>query len=171
MRRRGSGPALHQISACVLLACPPPQRRQPPTRQLLYAFDHVTRPSAQTARNEQPIRSSRFVFVASALAIAGSFACAQPVSQRDQTLTGPAAYGDWRQDRPALRRKITADDMPGPMATASANSFPLVVKQPRLPKCRLDSRLSCSRPAWPGRASCGPRRTAISSSPRVTGIV
>jgi hypothetical protein len=25
-------------------------------------------------------------------------------SHRDQTLTGQAAYGDWRQDRPGLRR-------------------------------------------------------------------
>ena len=34
-----------------------------------------------------------------------------------RTLTGPAAYGDWRIDSPGLRRRITVADLPPPNAT------------------------------------------------------
>lgn len=76
------------------------------------------------------MRNGDFVLVPLAIAIVGSLAFAQPVSQRDQTLTGPAAYGDWRLDRPGLRRKIAIDHMPAAMATAAATNPPLVIKRP-----------------------------------------
>lgn len=75
------------------------------------------------------MRSGNFAFIISALATAGSLALAQPVPQTDQTLTGPAAYGDWRSDRPGLRRKIGVGDMPVPMATAWAARPPFVAKR------------------------------------------
>lgn len=72
----------------------------------------------------------RFTFISLALAIAASLPFAQPVSPRNETLSGPAAYGDWHSDRPGIRRKIGIDDMPAPMATASADHPPRVVKRP-----------------------------------------
>ena len=45
-------------------------------------------------------------------------------------LTGPAAYGDWRQDRPGRRRRLTAADMPAPYASRSASNTPSVVDPP-----------------------------------------
>ena len=46
------------------------------------------------------------------------------------TLTGAAAYGDWRTDAPGVRRKITAADMPAPFATGSARETARVVAAP-----------------------------------------
>src|SRR5271157_5098541 len=40
--------------------------------------------------------------------------------QSSPVLTGTAAYGDWRNDAPGVRRKITPADMPPPYATPSA---------------------------------------------------
>ena len=51
-------------------------------------------------------------------------------------LTGAAAFGDWRQDAPGVRRHITAADLPPPFATPSAANSPRVVeaKPGALPK-------------------------------------
>ena len=48
-----------------------------------------------------------------------------------EVLTGAAAYGDWSTDKPGLRRKITAADLPAPYATRSAANGPSVVRQPQ----------------------------------------
>ncbi|HTZ38055.1 MAG TPA: sorbosone dehydrogenase family protein [Stellaceae bacterium] len=45
-------------------------------------------------------------------------------------LSGPAAFGDWRADRPGVRRKITAGDLPAPYATGSAREQARVVPPP-----------------------------------------
>ena len=45
-------------------------------------------------------------------------------------LVGLAAFGDWRSDKPGLRRIIKPEDLPKPGATASVANFPHVV--PRL---------------------------------------
>ena len=47
-----------------------------------------------------------------------------------QTVTGPAALGDWRQDAPGVRRHITVADLPAPYSTASAGNPPRVVARP-----------------------------------------
>lgn len=47
-----------------------------------------------------------------------------------QPLTGPAAYGDWRADRPGVQRLIRPEDMPKPGATASVAVTAKVVKRP-----------------------------------------
>ena len=39
-----------------------------------------------------------------------------------RTLTGPAAYGDWRVDAPGLRRRITPADLPPPNATPATSN-------------------------------------------------
>jgi glucose/arabinose dehydrogenase/cytochrome c2 len=46
------------------------------------------------------------------------------------TLTGPAAFGDWRSDAPGVRRRITVADLPAPFATESAGNSPRVVARP-----------------------------------------
>ncbi|HJS88084.1 MAG TPA: PQQ-dependent sugar dehydrogenase [Acetobacteraceae bacterium] len=45
-------------------------------------------------------------------------------------LTGQAAYGDWRSNRPGLWRGITPADMPAPYATESAGNPPRVIPRP-----------------------------------------
>jgi glucose/arabinose dehydrogenase len=42
-------------------------------------------------------------------------------------LTGAAAFGDWRSDKPGLSRMIKPDDLPKPGATPSVANFPHVV--------------------------------------------
>lgn len=47
------------------------------------------------------------------------------------TLTGQAAFGDWHSDAPgAIRRHITAADLPPPYASKVAANFPSVVPRP-----------------------------------------
>jgi glucose/arabinose dehydrogenase len=45
-------------------------------------------------------------------------------------LRGPAAFGDWRKDKPGVRRLITPADLPPPNATPSATGFPETVPMP-----------------------------------------
>src|ERR671930_960817 len=52
------------------------------------------------------------------------------MGQSPPVLNGAAAYGDWRNDGPGVRRKITPADMPPPYETASANHHPTVVTRP-----------------------------------------
>ncbi|MBV9568134.1 MAG: PQQ-dependent sugar dehydrogenase, partial [Hyphomicrobiales bacterium] len=59
-----------------------------------------------------------------------------------EVLTGPAAYGDWSTDKPGLRRKITAADLPAPYATRSAANGPSVVRQPQGAKPKAPSGFS-----------------------------
>jgi glucose/arabinose dehydrogenase len=45
-------------------------------------------------------------------------------------LKGPAAFGDWRKDKPGVRRLLTPRDLPAPLATPSATNFPETVPMP-----------------------------------------
>ncbi len=47
-----------------------------------------------------------------------------------QTITGPAALGDWRQDAPGVRRQVTVADLPAPYDTPSAGNGARVVDRP-----------------------------------------
>jgi len=51
-------------------------------------------------------------------------------------LSGSAAFGDWKQDAPGVRRRITAADLPAPLATPSVGNSPRVIagKKGALPK-------------------------------------
>src|SRR5260370_21850998 len=45
-------------------------------------------------------------------------------------LVGPAAFGDWRADRPGVSRLIKPDDLPRPGATPSSANVSRVVPRP-----------------------------------------
>ena len=53
-----------------------------------------------------------------------------------RTLTGPAAFGDWRIDAPGLRFRITPADLPAPNASPSTSNPPTEIERPKgvLPK-------------------------------------
>ncbi len=51
-------------------------------------------------------------------------------SQAQQTLTGQAAFADWNQQQPGLRRKLTVADLPEPMPEESVNNGPHLVARP-----------------------------------------
>jgi glucose/arabinose dehydrogenase len=55
---------------------------------------------------------------------------APAASDETRMLTGVAAFGDWSQDEPGLRRRITAADLPPPGATRSASHSARIVKRP-----------------------------------------
>ncbi len=65
-----------------------------------------------------------------AAALVGVAVAASAAGEVRAELTGSAAYGDWRDDYPGLRRRITAADLPAPYLTASAQHVPTVVRQP-----------------------------------------
>jgi glucose/arabinose dehydrogenase len=53
------------------------------------------------------------------------------IAQRGgDALQGQAAFGDWRTDKPGVRRSLTPQDLPPPGATASAANFPKTVPMP-----------------------------------------
>jgi glucose/arabinose dehydrogenase len=62
------------------------------------------------------------------IALVGAIAAA--VAQTAPVLRGAAAYGDWRNDAPGVRRRITAADMPPPYASPSANRHPSIAARP-----------------------------------------
>ena len=45
-------------------------------------------------------------------------------------LKGTAAFGDWRGDKPGVRRLLTPQDLPAPMLTPSTANFPEVAPMP-----------------------------------------
>src|SRR5262245_5491001 len=47
-----------------------------------------------------------------------------------QALLGKAAFGDWRKDKPGVRRLLTPHDLPAPFVTRSARNFPDIVPMP-----------------------------------------
>jgi glucose/arabinose dehydrogenase len=47
-----------------------------------------------------------------------------------EVLTGKAAFGDWRDDAPGVRRLIKASELPPPNEEQSANNFPETTKMP-----------------------------------------
>ncbi|HEY0569086.1 MAG TPA: sorbosone dehydrogenase family protein [Xanthobacteraceae bacterium] len=53
-----------------------------------------------------------------------------PASAQPAPLVGPAAFGDWRADKPGVSRLIRPEDLPKPGATASAASVARVVPRP-----------------------------------------
>ncbi len=58
-------------------------------------------------------------------------------SEADGVLTGQAAFTDYTQEAPGVRRKITVQDLPKPFQTESAKNQPKIVKRPdnAWPKC------------------------------------
>jgi glucose/arabinose dehydrogenase len=67
----------------------------------------------------------RYLLVTSFAVAGASHAIAQ-----SEPLTGSAAFGDWRTDRPGLTRLIKPEDLPKPGATPSASNAARVVRRP-----------------------------------------
>ena len=57
-------------------------------------------------------------------------ACLLVCQANAQVLTGPAAYGDWREDKPGLRRLIQPAPLPAPYTSRSASRGPRVAPRP-----------------------------------------
>jgi len=47
-----------------------------------------------------------------------------------QTITGQAAFADWNQQMPGVRRKITLADLPEPKPDEAVNNTPHVIPRP-----------------------------------------
>jgi hypothetical protein len=47
-----------------------------------------------------------------------------------QTITGRAAFADYTQQKPGVRRKITVADLPEPKPSESVDNGPVLVKRP-----------------------------------------
>ena len=47
-----------------------------------------------------------------------------------QTITGQAAFADYTQQKPGVRRKITVADLPEPTPIESVDNGPVLVKRP-----------------------------------------
>jgi glucose/arabinose dehydrogenase len=63
-------------------------------------------------------------------AIAALFAGIGNLSAQDAPLTGEAAFGDWRSDKPGVTRLIRPGDLPKPGATPSSTNVSRVVARP-----------------------------------------
>jgi glucose/arabinose dehydrogenase len=59
----------------------------------------------------------------------GAYALAQQAGT-PEVLKGAAAFGDWQQDKPGLRRLITAQDIPPPAASEGVANFSQAVPRP-----------------------------------------
>jgi hypothetical protein len=66
-----------------------------------------------------------YLLAATFAAAGGNYALAQSAA-----LTGNAAFGDWRTDKPGTSRLIRPQDLPKPGATPSASNGPRVVPRP-----------------------------------------
>src|SRR5260370_31233424 len=66
----------------------------------------------------------------SGLALLSAAAFVVPALAQSEPLVGPAAFGDWRADKPGVTRLIKPQDLPKPAATPSAANFPRVVPRP-----------------------------------------
>jgi glucose/arabinose dehydrogenase len=49
---------------------------------------------------------------------------------QDELKQGASAFGDWHEDRPGLRRKISVNDLPAPFASSIASNSPHIVGRP-----------------------------------------
>jgi glucose/arabinose dehydrogenase len=74
------------------------------------------------------MRSSSAIFPAALIVTATLFPIAL-VAQ--QTITGKAAFADYTQQRPGVRRKITVADLPEPKPSESVDKYPVLVSRPQ----------------------------------------
>jgi glucose/arabinose dehydrogenase len=63
------------------------------------------------------------ILAALVVGVSASVVCGQTLKARD-------AFGDWKQDKPGVRRLLTVKDLPQPSAGKSANNFPQKVQMP-----------------------------------------
>ena len=74
--------------------------------------------------------SLRFQLAILSLVLAPATAWGDDPTSGGRTLTGKDALGDWTTDAPAVRRKVTLDDLARPYDTPSADNHPKVVSRP-----------------------------------------
>src|SRR3984885_15431544 len=75
------------------------------------------------------MRHSRFAKCHALASLA--FAALLPSAlQAQQTITGPAAFADYTQQKPGVRRKITVADLPEPKPSESVDNGPSLVQSP-----------------------------------------
>ena len=74
----------------------------------------------------------RQVFVAGGLLVmaAGGLVALAQQNPASDTLKGAAAFGDWQQDKPGVRRIITAQDVPPPAPAEGTANFSQTVPRP-----------------------------------------
>ena len=74
---------------------------------------------------------SRYALLSSLalVCVASTLPCS--ASAQGTTLTGQAAFTDWNQQKPGVRHKITAADLPAPNPDESVNNQPTVVPRPQ----------------------------------------
>jgi len=68
-----------------------------------------------------------FAFIAATIAAIAPFSV--PMAAQ-QTITGQAAFADWNQEQPGVRRKITLSDLPEPRPEESVNNTPHLIARP-----------------------------------------
>jgi glucose/arabinose dehydrogenase len=87
-------------------------------------------PEISSAQRFGLVRQSMPALLVAALAAAGVVAASIPALAQSAPLTGTAAFGDWRADKPGLVRLIRPSDLPKPGATASSANGSHVVPRP-----------------------------------------
>ena len=77
-------------------------------------------------------RSTMLVIAVSAFAAGAAQAIAPVLAQEagGKVLTGKAAFGDWRADKPGIRRLLRAQDMPAALLDESASNSPRGAERP-----------------------------------------
>jgi hypothetical protein len=82
---------------------------------------------------------------------------------------GQSAFGDWRADRPGMRRLIKPQDLPAPDLAAVRQVIPsgsCAAPTSKSQSSQMALKSTCLPPVSRRRASSAPRRTATCSSPR-----
>ena len=73
---------------------------------------------------------SRHGWMVAMLAIVAVGITAAQRNDNTAVLKGTAAFGDWREDKPGVRRLLTPQDLPAPMLTPSAANFSEIAPMP-----------------------------------------
>ncbi|PLP59446.1 sorbosone dehydrogenase [Mesorhizobium loti] len=63
-------------------------------------------------------------------------------AQQPEVLKGEAAFGDWRADKPGIRRKIAPQDLPKPYVSGSASNSPSEIRRPKNAEPKLPAGFS-----------------------------
>src|SRR5579883_1727049 len=98
----------------------------PPSATALICYSPGMRSSAVKPFQASTTSSPQKLILTALLSVA----IIAPATAQSDRLTGSAAFGDWRADRPGLVRLIRPADLPKPGATPSFANAPRVVPRP-----------------------------------------
>ena len=99
-------------------------------------------------------KRSLFVYAKWLAASAGVLAAMLALDADGTVLRGSAAFGDWRKDKPGVRRLLTPQDLPPPYVTPSAANFPKTVETMQLESNREPVSDACAAYRYPSRRPC-----------------